>query len=70
MTVVQFIAENTVVLCQLLENIPGENDSVKIKGRKGKVLSTKTTDNHIVQVHVTLEQKVKNQPVVDKKKKR
>lgn len=71
MTVVHFIEERTVVLCQLLDRIPAENDQIIIKGRKGKILSVKTTEGNIVQVHVSLEKKGKTQPLSnDKKKKR
>lgn len=70
MTVVQFVEENTVLLCQLLHSVPAENDAIKIKGRKGKVVSVKNL-NELVQVDVVLEKKVKNQPLGnDKKKKR
>ncbi|HZH60785.1 MAG TPA: hypothetical protein VEY70_14670 [Metabacillus sp.] len=70
MSIVHFVEENTVVLCQLLDQIPSENDPVKIKGRKGKVISVKKMED-LVQVHVFLEKKVKNQPLSnDKKKKR
>ncbi|PMC36038.1 hypothetical protein CJ195_17485 [Bacillus sp. UMB0899] len=70
MTVVQFVEDNNVVLCQLLNQVPAESDAVKIKGRKGTVLSIKNLDN-LVQVNVALEKKLKNQPVGnDKKKKR
>ncbi len=71
MAVVHFIEENKVLLCQLLNNIPLEHDPIKIKGRKGKVISIKNTEENIVHVHVSLEKKVKNQKLVnDKKKKR
>ncbi|WP_175639060.1 hypothetical protein [Metabacillus schmidteae] len=70
MTVVHFLEENTVLLCQLLNQVPAENDAVKIKGRKGTVLSVKNLDD-LVQVNVILEKKLKNQPAGnDKKKKR
>ena len=70
MAIVHFVEENTVVLCQLLNQVPSENDAIKIKGRKGTVLSVKNTDE-FVQVNVVLEKKVKNQALAnDKKKKR
>ena len=70
MAVVHFVEENTVLLCQLLNHVPSEDDAVKIKGRKGKVISVRNIEN-LVQVNVVLEKKVKNQPLGnDKKKKR
>lgn len=70
MKIVHFIEENTVVLCQLLNQLPSENDAIKIKGRKGKVLTVKNVENHILQVYVSLEKRVKNQPLTNDKKKR
>lgn len=70
MNVVYFVEDNSVVLSQLLENIPTENEPVKIKGRKGKVIGSRTTEDNITFVYVSLEKKLKNQPVAKEKKKR
>ncbi|MBS4173026.1 hypothetical protein [Bacillus sp. FJAT-49736] len=71
MVVVHFIENNSVVLSQLRDNIPVVDENIKIKGRKGKVVSVKEDENKQVQVHVILEQVVKNQPqALDNKKKK
>lgn len=72
MNVTHFFDHNTIVLTQLLKHIPSVDESIKIKGRKGKVLSVKKMDENIVHVHVLFEQVIKNQPILkdNKKKKR
>lgn len=73
MFVVHFFENNSVVLTQLLRNIPSLDENIKIKGRKGKVLSIKKLEKNIVHVHVVFEQIVKNQLLskdTNKKKKR
>ncbi|MCM3163362.1 MULTISPECIES: hypothetical protein [Metabacillus] len=70
MPVVQFVENNTVVLTQLLEKPPSENENIKIKGRKGKVSTIKITDDNVVYVYVIFDKVVKNNPANDPKKKK
>ena len=72
MVAIHFFENNTLVLSQLLNSIPSVNEDIKIKGRKGKVLSVKQIQENIFHVHVIFEQVVKNQTISkdSKKKKR
>lgn len=71
MFVVHFFENNTVVLTQLLRNIPSVDGNIKIKGRKGKVLSVKKMEKNIVHVYVEFEKIIKNQlPSKDSNKKK
>ena len=71
MFVVHFFENNTVVLTQLLRNIPSADGNIKIKGRKGKVLSVKKMEKNIVHVYVEFEKIIKNQlPSKDSNKKK
>ena len=69
---VHFFENNSLVLSQLLKQAPSVDDAVKIKGRKGKVFSTKEIEENKVYVHVIFEQVVKKQVLSNdsKKKKR
>ncbi|OAS82129.1 hypothetical protein A6K24_13810 [Metabacillus litoralis] len=69
--VIHFIENNSVQLVQLVNNIPSVDENIKIKGRKGKVLSVKTIEENKVLVNVLFEKVNKNQPnIKDTKKKR
>lgn len=71
MVVVQFFENNSLVLSQLREHVPSVDENIKIKGRKGKVLSVKEINEKLIHVHVTLEKVVKQQLLLkDNKKKR
>ncbi|MGM0878401.1 MAG: hypothetical protein ACQEWV_27805 [Bacillota bacterium] len=72
MFVIRFFENNSVVLVQLLKQIPSVDENIKIKGRKGKVLSIKKIEENQVHVNVIFEQVNKNQPILKdtKKKKR
>jgi hypothetical protein len=70
MFVVHFFENNTVVLTQLLRNIPSVDGNIKIKGRKGKVLSIKKMEKNIVHVYVEFEKIIKNQLLSSKDSKK
>ncbi|KMY50122.1 hypothetical protein [Peribacillus loiseleuriae] len=72
MVTIHFFENKSIVLSQLLKHIPSVDEDIKIKGRKGKVLSVKKIEENIVHVHVIFEQVNKNQPISKdtKKKKR
>jgi hypothetical protein len=72
MTVVHFVENNSIVLTQFLNHIPSVDENIKIKGRKGKVLSVKELEENQIHVHVIFEEVKKNQPILKdtKKKKR
>lgn len=72
MFVVRFFENNSLVLVQLLKHVPSVDEIIKIKGRKGKVLSVKKIEENQVHVNVFFEQVSKNQPILKdtKKKKR
>ncbi len=59
MFVVHFYDHKTELLNQLLRRVPSVGDSLKIKGRKGKVESVTEIDEKTYHVHVTLEAKAK-----------
>ncbi len=72
MVVVHFLEKNTVVLSQLRSEIPYVDEQIRIKGRKGTVLSVKKIDDKVVHVQVLFEV-VKQTPQIlkdTKKKKR
>lgn len=71
MVVVQFFENKTLVLTQLRKQVPSVDENIKIKGRKGKILSVKKVDENKVDVQVLFEKVIKNQPILkDNKKKR
>ena len=72
MVAIHFYENNTLILSQLLKRIPSVDEDIKIKGRKGKVLTVKQIQENIFHVHVRFEQVIKNQPISKdtKKKKR
>ena len=65
-----FIEHRTILLNQLLKEIPAEGDELKIKGRKAKVLSAEHVDETRVHVQVVREALVKKQAADLSKKKR
>mgnify|MGYP003500627829 FL=1 len=70
MVVVNFIENRTVVLTQLRNQAPLVDEEIKIKGRKGKVLSLKEMEENIIRVHVYFEPIIKKQLVFKDDKKR
>lgn len=72
MVMVHFIENKTVVLSQLLQNIPTVDENIKIKGRKGKVLSVRKTENKQIEVQIEFEKvtKAKTMAALPNKKKR
>ena len=52
---IHFYENNTLVLSQFLKSIPSVDENIKIKGRKGKVLSVKMVDENKYQVHVVFD---------------
>lgn len=61
MYAVHFMEKNITVLTQVLREIPAVDDELKIKGRKGKVLSVQETGEKGFHVQIEFEK------VVDKK---
>lgn len=75
MVVIQFFENKSLVLSQLVKDIPSVDENIKIKGRKGKVLSVKHIDEKLIHVNVEFEKfekLVKNQAIAKEtnKKKR
>ena len=71
MVVIHFIHNKNVVLTQPLQQVPSVDENIKIKGRKGKVVSVKEIEENRFQVQVILEEIVKKQlTLLDNKKKR
>lgn len=62
MFAVHFMEKNIIVLTQVLRDIPAVDTDLKIKGRKGKVVSVHETENDVFHVQVEFEK------VVDKNK--
>jgi hypothetical protein len=69
---IHFYENKNLLLSQLLQSVPSVGEEIKIKGRKGKVISVNRMDEKRTQVQVILETVNKNKPIVDhsKKKKR
>ena len=55
MFAVHFMEKNIIVLTQVLRDIPAVDDDLKIKGRKGKVISVQETEENGVHVQVEFE---------------
>ena len=70
MVVVRFLENKTVVLSQLLKQIPSVDENIKIKGRKGKVTSIENVKENVIHAHVVFEQVKKVQPAAKDPKKR
>ena len=72
MFAIHYFEKNIAVLSQCSSRIPKVEETIKIKGRKGKVLDVSQIEENKYHVHVDLEKKVKNAPILkdDKKKKR
>lgn len=58
MFAVHFMEKNIIVLTQVLRDIPTVDDELKIKGRKGKVISVQETDENGIHVQVEFEKVV------------
>ncbi|MGD6774851.1 MULTISPECIES: hypothetical protein [Bacillaceae] len=68
---VYFMENKNVVLSQYRKEFPNVDEELRIKGRKGKVLSVTHVDDHHINVHVALEKVVKKGFVdLSKKKKK
>lgn len=72
MFVIQFYEKNTAVLCQFLKRIPEVEESIRIKGRNGKVVDVVQVEENKYHAHVVLEKLIKKELLLkdDKKKKR
>ncbi|MEK4700002.1 hypothetical protein MKX47_10425 [Solibacillus sp. FSL R7-0668] len=72
MFAIHYFEKNTAVLSQLLQRIPEVEENIKIKGRKGKVVTVSQIEENKFHVHVVLEKVVKKDLLLkdDKKKKR
>lgn len=72
MLIVHFFENNSVVLSQFLNHLPSVDENIKIKGRKGKVVSVQEIEENKFHVQVLFEQVIKNKLMVKdtKKKKR
>lgn len=71
MFAVHFYEKNNLLLSQLLNQVPSINSEIKIKGRKGKIVSITEIDENKFHIQVELEA-VKKQTTlssIDKKKK-
>ncbi|MEH6941023.1 hypothetical protein [Bacillus sp. JJ722] len=72
MVTIHFFENKTLVLSQLVNNVPSVNDEIKIKGRKGKVLRVNNVKDNVIHVHILFDQVIKTKPLAfdNKKKKR
>jgi hypothetical protein len=72
MFVVHFFENRMELLNQLRQQVPSVGEDLKIKGRKGKVVSVSAVDEKTYHVELTLESKTKTVLATDlgKKKKR
>ncbi|KHD84741.1 hypothetical protein NG54_13590 [Heyndrickxia ginsengihumi] len=55
MVVIQYFDNTLLVLTQLVRQIPSVGDDIKIKGRKGKVISVTEMEGNIVRINVAFE---------------
>lgn len=70
MITVHFLENRTVVLTQLLQKPPIVNSDIKIKGRKGKIITVHEVEENVFQVYVEFEKLIKKQAAaLDPKKK-
>lgn len=67
---VSFFENKNLLLSQLLKNVPSVGEDLRIKGRKGKVLSVNSIDEKKIHIQVILENVNKNKPIIDKSKKK
>lgn len=73
MYAVHFMEKNIIVLTQVLRDIPAINDELKIKGRKGKVISVQETEKSSFLVQIEFEKIIEKNKTATKdlgKKKR
>ncbi|THE11733.1 hypothetical protein E1I69_14100 [Bacillus timonensis] len=70
MYVVHYFENNNLLLTQLVQTVPSVDDSIKIKGKKGKVSKVIDIDERNIHVQVELDRIVKKKAVDDSKKKR
>ncbi|MGE7023053.1 hypothetical protein [Solibacillus cecembensis] len=72
MFAIHFYEKNTSVLSQCLRRIPEVDESIRIKGRNGKVLNVTQIEENKYHVHVELEKLIKKSLLLkdDKKKRR
>lgn len=70
MFTVHFFENKNLLLSQCLQNIPSEGESLKIKGRQGKVLHVHNQDIKTVHVEVQLDSIIKSKQIADGSKKK
>ena len=72
MFAIHYFEKNIAVLSQCLLRIPEVDESIKIKGRKGKVIDVCQIEENKYHVQVSLDKLVKKELLLkdDKKKKR
>lgn len=71
MVTIHFFENSTNVLTQLRQEIPNVDQEIKIKGRKGKILSVNQVKEDVYQANVEFEKIVKKAALaVDPKKRR
>lgn len=70
MFVVHFYENNNNLLIQLLTQIPSVEQEIKIKGRKGKIISVKNVEENVVHANVFFEPIKKSKTKEVKKKNR
>lgn len=71
MVTVHYFENSTNVLTQLRQEIPDVDQEIKIKGRKGKILSVNQVKEDVYQANVEFEKIVKKAALaVDPKKRR
>jgi hypothetical protein len=70
MITVHYFENGTNVLTQLRQDIPNIDQPVKIKGRKGKILSMNQLKEEVYQVNVEFEKVVKKAVLAADNKKR
>lgn len=64
MNAVHFLENKTTVLTQALKRIPIVDEPIKIKGRKGKIVSVDQISENTYQVQVIFEKEIKKQTAV------
>ncbi|MER2060093.1 MAG: hypothetical protein ABTA16_14840 [Niallia sp.] len=71
MVTIHFFENSTNVLTQLRQEIPNVDQEIKIKGRKGKILTVTQLKKDVYQANVEFEKIVKKAALaVDPKKRR
>lgn len=70
MVFIHFLVNNSKVLTQLLNSAPSVDESIKIKGRQGKITKVEQIKDNVIHAHVLYDPVIKKKQAADPKKKK